>query len=587
MLSPNDPGNGDMFGYSVDISDDGDTIVVGAPYNLNGGTGRGAAYVFLKGSSWGAMTESCKITASDTADHDNFGFSCAISGDASKVFISAPFDDDGATNVGAVYVYNRPSGSNWNTSSTLSTHRYKLLGPYGADTNMGNSRFGSCADTTGTVFVVGARYHSNSKGAVTTWRVTKPALEVDAMEVGAMEVDAMDVGAMDVTGNLTLSSTGAVKIPAGTTTQRPSNAVPGMLRFNTTLNATEIRTATGWGEIAANESLYSFTTHTFSNANKIGRYGPSLTECRNAYNVTWDTDTSLFNVVTQGIQRWTVPANGSYTITCKGASGGRFGSVHPHPGFPGGGATVTATFTLTMNTVLNIVVGQRPTTTGTNGWGASAGGGASWVYTGSIGGTNLLMVAGGGGGTGHGNGSGYAGNGKGGSSGTNSNEAGSGSWPTTVGSGSNARTGTGSSGNKGLGEGGRGTLPYINQYGGAAGGAGWNSDGNNDESNSHSSMNPGGGGGRFLGGAGGIPMAYTDGGFGGGGGSGGSVAAGGGGGGYTGGGAGSGWNNLSWGGGGGGGSYIDSQGTNTTWTAGDDAIDQTAIHNGYVTITKI
>ena len=341
---------------------------------------------------------------------------------------------------------------------------------------------------------------------------------------------------------------------------------------------------------ASNQPLYSFTSHTFTPAGATGRNGPTLTQCRNAYNVTWDTNTSFFNITTQGIQQWTVPATRTYTITCKGASGGQFGGGATE-GFPGGGATMTATFSLTQGTILNIVVGQKPTTYYGSGWQGSPGGGASWVYTGSIGGSGLLMVAGGGGGTGHGSGTLYAGNGRGGNSGTDSQEAaigatvGSGSWN----SGGTGRITCGSSGNKGVGEGGRGTPWYQpGPWGGAAGGAGWNSDGQGDQSNSTgtgAAWSATTGGLRMLGGLGGRPYAYTDGGFGGGGGSGGWAAAGGGGGGYTGGGAGRGWNNNSWGGGGGGGSYIDSSGTNTTLTAGYDAISQASVHDGYVEIS--
>jgi hypothetical protein len=332
--------------------------------------------------------------------------------------------------------------------------------------------------------------------------------------------------------------------------------------------------------------LYSFTSHTFTPAGATGRSGPTLTQCRNTYSVTWDTNTSFFNMTTQGIQQWTVPATGSYTITCKGASGGQHGASY-YPGFPGGGATMTATFSLTQGTILNIVVGQKPTsvypTTGPNG---SAGGGASWVYTGSIGGSGLLMVAGGGGGSGHGTSSTLAGNGRGGSSGTDSSES---SYGQTIGSGSNAKAGTGSAGNKGIGHGGRGTTAYM--YHGSGGGAGWYSDGNNEETGSggSSSGQGGDGGTRFVGGLGktGSATGHDNGGFGGGGGSGGNGNAGGGGGGYTGGGAGQGWTGSHWGGGGGGGSYIDSSGSSTSLQAGTDAISQGAAHDGYVTITKI
>ncbi len=53
---------------------------------------------------------------------------------------------------------------------------------------------------------------------------------------------------------------------------------------------------------AAAGPLYSFTTHTFTPAGASGRNGPTLTQCRNAYNVTWDTNTAFFNMTsTQGI----------------------------------------------------------------------------------------------------------------------------------------------------------------------------------------------------------------------------------------------------------------------------------------------
>ena len=197
MLSPSDPGTSYQFGYSVDISDDGVTIVVGAPYHSTPGSSRGAAYVFLKGSGWIATTESCKITASDAFDFDSFGYDCAISGDASKVFISAPFDDDGGSGTGSCYVYSRPSG-NWNASSTLSSHRYKLVGVGGSPGRMGWSEYGSCADTTGAVFVVGSRNRSSKQGAVTAWSLTEPEL--------GFTTSLSSSGDINATGNVTAYS---------------------------------------------------------------------------------------------------------------------------------------------------------------------------------------------------------------------------------------------------------------------------------------------------------------------------------------------------------------------------------------------
>jgi hypothetical protein len=94
---------GDEFGQSVAISVD--TIVVGAHLADAGGDERGAAYVYERntggGDNWGQVV---KLTASDGADNDNFGYSVAISGDT--VVVGAYLEDGRMTgNRGAAYVF--------------------------------------------------------------------------------------------------------------------------------------------------------------------------------------------------------------------------------------------------------------------------------------------------------------------------------------------------------------------------------------------------------------------------------------------------------------------------------------------------
>jgi hypothetical protein len=103
-LTASDGAVDDQFGYSVAIS--GDTVVVGAPLaEIGSNTNQGAAYVFVKPSAgWSDMTETAKLTASDGAADDYFGFSVAISGDT--VVVGAPRDDIGGnTNQGSAYVF--------------------------------------------------------------------------------------------------------------------------------------------------------------------------------------------------------------------------------------------------------------------------------------------------------------------------------------------------------------------------------------------------------------------------------------------------------------------------------------------------
>ena len=325
------------------------------------------------------------------------------------------------------------------------------------------------------------------------------------------------------------------------------------------------------------EALYPFTSFTFTAASIAGYQGPTLANCLASYSTAtypWLNNTTYFNVVTQGIQQWQVPATGTYRLTAKGATGGIHGGSY-YPGFPGAGATAQADIALSMGTIVYIVVGQKPTSITSSSGNGSGGGGGTFVYTGAsasggIGGAGLLLVAGGGGGTGHGSSSTTAGNGVGGSATTNSAEGVSG-----VSYGINARAGTGSAGNKGIGQGGNQTTVNGN---GTGGGAGWLSDG--------TSFGVANGGLRFQGGQS-EDGSTMYGGWGGGAGSGGNGNAGGGAGGYTGGGAGQGFNNTSWGGGAGGGSYAAAGATNVVMTAGSSGINYVDVASGYVTIALL
>jgi hypothetical protein len=110
-LTASDGAANDDFGYSVAIS--GDTVVVGSYLDdIGANTNQGSAYVFVKpASGWADMTQTAKLTASDGAANDDFGYSVAISVDT--VAVGAYFDDIGAnTDQGSAYVFVKPA-SGW------------------------------------------------------------------------------------------------------------------------------------------------------------------------------------------------------------------------------------------------------------------------------------------------------------------------------------------------------------------------------------------------------------------------------------------------------------------------------------------
>jgi len=104
-LFVNDPEPGDFLGISCAISSDGNTCIVGARDKNNGGTNAGAAYVFTRsGETWTLLEP---LYAYDAEPNDNFGISCTISDDGKTCIVGARFEDTGGGNAGAAYIFTR------------------------------------------------------------------------------------------------------------------------------------------------------------------------------------------------------------------------------------------------------------------------------------------------------------------------------------------------------------------------------------------------------------------------------------------------------------------------------------------------
>lgn len=123
---------GDLFGWPVALSGDGNTLAVGARSEDSAGTGTsstgtddsatdsGAVYVFTR--SAGVWTQQAYLKASNTDAGDNFGFAIALSTDGNTLAVGASSEDSAETGVGnvgadnsaaasgAVYVFTRNAG---------------------------------------------------------------------------------------------------------------------------------------------------------------------------------------------------------------------------------------------------------------------------------------------------------------------------------------------------------------------------------------------------------------------------------------------------------------------------------------------
>lgn len=99
---------GDLSGYSVSLSDDGNIVAIGARSNAENGYGSGHVRVYENiGGTWSQIGSDIDGEALG----DNSGYSVSISGDGSVVAIGAIGNDGGATAAGHVRVYENINGT--------------------------------------------------------------------------------------------------------------------------------------------------------------------------------------------------------------------------------------------------------------------------------------------------------------------------------------------------------------------------------------------------------------------------------------------------------------------------------------------
>jgi len=166
-LIADDAASGDQFGTSVAV--DGDLIVVGAPFDQDGGTNTGAAYVFrYDGAAW---LEEAKLTADPPTLGDQFGISVAIHDDL--IAVGAHWDDQMDTNAGAAWVFRYdPGEQTWNVEA-------KLTDPAGFQ----NDRLGRSVAVNGDVVLAGAPQDDElglNTGAVFAWTWDGATWDLDA-----------------------------------------------------------------------------------------------------------------------------------------------------------------------------------------------------------------------------------------------------------------------------------------------------------------------------------------------------------------------------------------------------------------------
>jgi len=171
-------GTNDRFGFSVALSDDGSTLVVGAPGEDSAATGiggaessdtatdAGAVYIFRRGPA--GWVQEAYVKASNTGARDAFGENVALSADGTVLAVSASAESSAAAGVGgdgssdalpasgAVYVFRR-GGAGWAQEAYV-----KASNP-GLDDRFGT---GLALSGDGATLAVGASLESSSETGV-------------------------------------------------------------------------------------------------------------------------------------------------------------------------------------------------------------------------------------------------------------------------------------------------------------------------------------------------------------------------------------------------------------------------------------
>jgi hypothetical protein len=215
-------------GFSVALSSDGNTALVGGPQDNNY---TGAAWVFTRsGSTW--AQQGSKLVANDATGMSYQGFGVALSSSGDTALIGGPGDNH---NLGASWIYTR-SGSTWSQQGP------KLVGS--SATGQAGQGWGVALSADGGTALVGGPHDGGGLGGA--W-VFAPGRSLNVSITGSGSVAGSGISCpgtcaqtyADAT-SVTLTATAA----AGSTFSGWSGACSGVGACNVTMNSDEAVNAT-------------------------------------------------------------------------------------------------------------------------------------------------------------------------------------------------------------------------------------------------------------------------------------------------------------------------------------------------------
>ena len=185
----------DLFGWRVALSEDGNTLAVGATTETSNATGidgdqlnnsamlAGAVYVFVRNA--GTWSQQAYVKGSNTQASDYFGHSVTLSSDGDTLAVGAFGEDSGATGVGgnqfdntvntsgAVYVFTR-DGATWSQQAYVKAPNPDVEDRFGHVLSLSSN---------GDTLAVGAFYEDSNSTVIGTGLLNDAAADAGAAYV--------------------------------------------------------------------------------------------------------------------------------------------------------------------------------------------------------------------------------------------------------------------------------------------------------------------------------------------------------------------------------------------------------------------
>jgi|TARA_B110000902_G_scaffold266241_2_gene353228 hypothetical protein len=222
-------GSTDNFGRSVSLSDDGNTLAVGANGEASNATdiggdqtdnsadAAGAVYIFSRtGITW---TQQAYVKASNTESFDNFGISISLSSNGGTLAVGAPVEDSNATGIngdqtdnsatdaGAVYIFSR-TGTAWTQQAYLKASNTETEDLFGGEVSLsGDGNILAVSATSEDSIATGINGDQTDNSAINSGAVYIFSRAVTAW-VQQAYIKASNSGARDGFSDISLSTDG-------------------------------------------------------------------------------------------------------------------------------------------------------------------------------------------------------------------------------------------------------------------------------------------------------------------------------------------------------------------------------------------